>query len=95
MGDCPENTDNAAICQTKEQALSKAFLQYLAGSAHFACWREECEGFEEMMVWSSGLRFYESQYLLPIARAKIHSHFGLYTSKHLTLMCFENLGSNC
>ena len=51
MVERPENQDIAQVRKQKEQALSKAFLHYLAASSHFPCWKDEREEFEKMMVW--------------------------------------------
>jgi hypothetical protein len=49
----PSNHDNIQECTTKERALSKSFMQYLAGTGPFADWRDQHDGFEDIMVRTS------------------------------------------
>jgi hypothetical protein len=49
----PSNHDNIQERTTKERALSKSFMQYLAGTGSFADWRDQRNGFEDIMVSTS------------------------------------------
>jgi hypothetical protein len=50
MKDRPDNMDTPSQRRTKEQAVSAAFLQYLAGTGPFRDFRNEQEAYEKTMV---------------------------------------------
>jgi hypothetical protein len=46
----PSNMDTMQEQATKTCALSQAFMQYLAGIEPFYDWRDQCDGFADIMV---------------------------------------------
>lgn len=50
MKTCPSNGDLPDVRIVKKRALSKAFLQYLAGTGPFSDWKDERESFEDIMI---------------------------------------------
>lgn len=49
----PSNSDLPQERATKERALSRSFMQYLAGTGPFSDWKDQRAGFEDIMVRTS------------------------------------------
>jgi hypothetical protein len=87
----PSNVDSPEQHVAKERALSKGFMQYLAGTGPFCDWRNERDSFEDIMVSSELFR----NIFIHSTRAKTLLQSGMHSGDHLISMSLLPLQFSC